>query len=415
MTSTAARPGSAEPSIETPYGWIIVAASLGYITVGFGTAYLFIVSLKPVASAFDWPRWIPSLAYSLLQLGAGTGGIVMGLWAERRGVGEPAHLGSLVIGLGVMAASTANSEWFLLALCGPVIGLFGTSTCFAPMLINATRWFDRRRGLAVAVVASGQALAGAVWPRIFNAGIEGIGWRDTWFWFGVFAVAAMFPLSFVLRRRPPVPPAPAAGSTSTVAVAMAPPHLRLAILCIAIVGCCVAMAMPMVHIVAYCTDLGYVAAHGAEMLSLLLACSVVSRLGFGWLSDRIGGLVTIFIGAGLQALALSLFAVVDSLVGLFLVSGLFGLVFGGIVPAYALALRELYPGVAVGWRMGVVFFFGTVGMALGGFLGGWIFDITGQYPLAFVVGVGFNLVNLLALATLMRQRTVDAETAAASA
>ncbi|WP_193186490.1 MFS transporter [Nisaea sediminum] len=394
-------------SIETRQGWIIVAASLAYIMVAFGPSYLLVVSLKPIAAGFGWPRWVPSLAYSLLLLGTGLGGIVMGLWADRAGLGKPALLGALVVGSGVMAASFAANEWVLLLLCGPVIGFLGTSAAFAPLLTNTTRWFDRRRGIAVSVVASGQALAGAIWPQIFNYGIEHSGWRQTWFAYGALAICVMLPLVLVLRRPPPEQPKPAGlASDAPVRRSAAMRQMPLAFLSLAIVGCCVAMAMPMVHIVAYCTDLGFEAARGAEMLSLLLACSAVSRLGFGFLSDRLGGLQTIFIGAALQAIALSLFAVVDSLAGLYLVSALFGLVFGGIVPAYALATREMHPDGEVGWRMGVVFFFGTVGMALGGFLGGWIFDLTGYYPLAFVVGVSFNIVNLLSLTWLIRYRSI---------
>ncbi|WP_420402552.1 MFS transporter [Nisaea sp.] len=392
-------------SVETRYGWVIVAASLVYIMVAFGPSYLLVVSLKPIAAGFAWPRWVPSLAYSLLLLGTGLGGIVMGLWADRAGLGRPTLLGAVVAGSGIMAASFASDEWMLLFLCGPVIGFLGTSAAFSPLLTNTTRWFDRRRGIAVSIVASGQAVAGAFWPQIFNYGVETVGWRETWFAYGVFAICTMLPLVLILRRPPPEPltppaAAPAASGRRDAALQQMP----LAILSLAIVGCCVAMAMPLVHIVAYCTDLGFEAARGAEMLSLLLACSAISRLGFGFLSDRIGGLKTIFIGAGLQAIALSLFAMVDSLSGLFIVSALFGLVFGGIVPAYALATRELHPGSELGWRMGVVFFFGTAGMALGGFLGGWIYDLTAYYPLAFVVGVSFNIVNLLCLTWLIRYR-----------
>lgn len=406
MTAPSA-PGQRPPSIETRFGWIVVVASLAFICVAFGPSYLLVVSLKPMSAEFGWPRWVPSLAYAFLLLGTGLGGIVMGLWADRAGLGKPILLGAVVTGAGVMAASLSDSIWYLLFICGPVIGFLGTSTSFAPLLTNTTRWFDRRRGIAVSVVASGQALAGATWPQLFNYGVETIGWRDTWLAYGLFAVTAMLPLTLILRRRPPAPlQAPTVAAPRIGRRAAALHELPLAILSLAIIGCCVAMAMPMVHIVAYCTDLGFEAARGAEMLSLLLACSAISRIGFGWISDRIGGLQTIFVGAGMQALALALFALVDSLAGLYLVSALFGLVFGGIVPAYALAAKELYPDGEIGWRMGVIFFFGTVGMAAGGVLGGWIFDLTAYYPLAFVVGVSFNIVNLLCLTWLIRYRVV---------
>ena len=393
-----------EDSVETPYGWVVLAASLIFATVSFGTAYSIVVSLKPIAAEFGWPRWVPSMAYTLLALGSGVGGIFMSLWADKRGVWEPAVLGALAVGAGMIVASTSQDKWFLLATC-VLMGLFGASTATAPMLTNATRWFDRRRGVAVSIVATGQPLAGAIWPQIFNHGIETVGWRQSWMWFGVVAIVLMLAMAWLLRRPAPVEPL-GGGAARTKGGSTAfrfgvPPNLVLAALSLAIVGCCVAMAMPMVHLVAYCSDLGFPAARGAEMLSLLLACSAVSRLAFGFLSDRIGGLWTILLGSSMQAASLGLFTAVDSLAGLYAVAAFFGLVFGGIVPAYALAVRELFASREAGWRMGVVFLFGTVGMGSGGLLGGWIFDLTGAYHYAFLAGIAFNVVNLMSLASLI--------------
>jgi MFS family permease len=391
-------------SVETPFGWVVVAASLVFITVSFGTSYILTVSLKTIAAEFDWPRWVPSAAYATMMLGSGMGGIVMGHWADRAGVWKPATLGALMVGGGAIAASFAESAVYLIAICGLFMGFLGNSAAVAPMMTNITRWFDRRRGLAVSIVASGQALAGGTWPILFNHGLETLGWRTTWQLYGVAAICLMLPMVLALRFAPPREivggrwTVPATGLALRVEV---PPVVLLALLSFAIVGCCVAMAMPMVHLVAYCTDLGFSAADGAAMLTVLLLCSAVSRLGFGFLSDRIGGLTTILIGSAMQASALGLFALVDTVTGLYAVSGLFGLVFGGIVPAYALAVRELFPARQSGSRMGVVFFFGTIGMALGGLLGGWIFDLAGSYHLAFLVGVGFNITNLMAIVTLL--------------
>lgn len=401
---------SATDSVETPYGWVVVAASLAMITVAFGTSYMVVVGLKPIAADFGWPRWVPSAAYSAILLGAGVGGVLMGWWADRRGMGGPALTSGIMVGLGLLLAGRVTEIWQLLAVNALIVGMLGTGGVFAPMLTNTTRWFDRRRGLAVAIVATGQSAAGAIWPPVIRWAIDEIGWRATWTWYGLFALATMVPLSLLLRRHPPGglgPPTGAAAARAAAATAARlgslHPHLAHAMLSLAIVGCCVAMAMPMVHVVALCSDLGFEPARGAEMLSLLLACGLVSRLAFGWLSDRIGGLATILIGAAMQAAVLTLYTVVHSLFGLYLVSGAFGLVFGGIVPAYALATRELFPAREAGWRIGVVFLFlfGTVGMALGGFLGGLIFDLTASYHVAFLVGVAFNLVNLAMIGTLM--------------
>ncbi len=397
-------------SIETPYGWVVVAASLCYLVIAYGSSNLVIVSLKPMADLYGWPRWIPSLAYSALMIGAGVGGIIMGLWADRSSMRWPAMVGSVMVGGGVIVASYAPEHWSLIASCGLLVGLLGTSTAFSPMLANITRWFDRRRGMAIAITASGQALAGAVWPLIFEPRIAAVGWQEAWREYGIVAIAVMLPITFAFRRPVPSQPDGGAGiargrpeSASAPKPAM-PYNLVLALLSVAIVGCCVAMAMPMVHLIAYCSDLGFSTASGARMLSLLLFCSAVSRLLFGMISDRLGGLRTILLGATAQALTLGLFTLVGTEATLFMVSGLFGLVFGGIVPAYALAVRELFPARDTGWRMGVVFLFGTGGMALGGFLGGWIFDLAGHYHMAFLVGVAFNLVNLMAIITLLRFR-----------
>jgi MFS family permease len=392
-------------SVETPYGWVVVAASLGYLIMAYGSSNLIIVSLKPIADANDWPRWIPSMAYSALMVGAGVGGIVMGLWADKVSIRWPATLGAIMTGGGMIVASYAPEQWTLIASCGLLVGLMGTSSAFAPMLANITRWFDRRRGMAIAITASGQALAGAIWPLVLEPRIASIGWQETWRGYGWIAIIVMLPITFAFRRPAPVQPgdgAAIAGGRSEGASLekLAVPHnVVLALLSIAIVGCCVAMAMPVVHLVAYCSDLGFSSATGARMLSLLLFCSAMSRLLFGLISDRIGGLETILYSSAAQATVLGLFTLVGTEPSLYMISGLFGLVFGGIVPAYALAVRELFPARDTGLRMGVVFLFGTAGMALGGFLGGWIFDLAGHYRLAFLVGVAFNMVNLVAILT----------------
>ncbi len=403
-------------SVESRLGWLVVIASVIYGSMAFGSSHLIVVSLKPIASEFDWPRWIPSLAYSSIVFGSGLGGILMATIADRFGLKWIMISGPICMALGLISASYANGAVSLLISCAIFIGFLGTGTAFAPLMSNATRWFDRRRGIAVAIVASGQSVSGAIFPRFFSQGIESDGWRDTWFWYGWLGLLIMMPMVLVLKNPPPI---------QTSSGSAAKQHrqstdgrwskgVKLSLLCIAIVGCCVAMAMPMVHIVAYCSDLGFAAVRGAEMLSLLLACAFVSRLAFGVLSDRVGGLWTIFIGAGLQAMALAAYGVIDSLSGLYALSAIYGLVFGGIVPAYAIAIREQFPAADAGLKMGIVFFFGTVGMAAGGGLGGLIFDLTQLYPLAFLVGVIFNIVNLIAITALLwngRERAPQATTA----
>lgn len=376
------------------------------MAIAFGGPYITVVALKTIAAEFDWPRSVPSFASAATYIGAGIGGIAMGWFADRIGVHWIVLVGATMIGLGAIVASYAEGMAQLYFAHGVLFGLLGNATTFAPLIANTTRWFDKRRGVAVALAGSGQSVGGFIWPPALSYAVETWGWRETMFWWGFLAIATMVPLCFLLRHRPPVSPVrpgfrePQKGDR----VLGLNGNLVLFLLCLAIVGCCVAMAMPLTHIVAYCTDLGIPAARGAEMLSLLLGSAVASRLIFGGLADRIGALPTLLISSGLQALGLALFAWVDTLVGLYLLSVAFGFVFGGIVPSYALAVRELFPEAEAGWRVGVVYLGGTIGMASGGWLGGHIFDLTGAYHSAFLTGFAFNLTNLVIVGALVWRR-----------
>ena len=364
--------------------------------IGFGGPYITVVALKPIAAEFDWPRSIPSFASSATYIGAGLGGIAMGWFADRIGVARIVLIGATMIGLGAIVASYSEGMGQLYFAHGVMFGLLGNATTFAPLMANITRWFDKRRGVAVAIVGSGQSIGGMVWPPILRYTVETYGWRATMFWWGVLAISLMVPLCYLLRHAPPAAPKrsgvhePQKGDR----VLGLPANLIQVLICLAIVGCCVAMAMPMTHIVAFCTDLGISAARGAEMLSLLLGSAFLSRMYWGRLSDRIGGLKTILFGSLGQAAALSLYMFIDSMIPLYMLSVAFGLAFGGIVPAYSLVIRDMFPASEAGWRMGAVYLFGTTGMAMGAWLGGIVFDAVLRYQPAFLVGVLFNLLNI---------------------
>lgn len=396
---------AARDSIETPYGWTVASASLAIMSVGFGAPYVVTVGLKTIAAEHDWPRWVPSLAIGAGMIGAGLGGILMGWIADRHGAWKPAALAGIMILLGTLVAASGDSALQLILGFGVFVGFLGNGATFTPLVANITRWFDKRRGVAVSIVTSGQSIAGALFPTIFTYAIAGFGWRTTLVAFGIFAALTITPLALILRPRPPAPlPSQlAADPVKGARVLGLNANVVLAVLSIAIIGCCVAMAMPMVHLVAFCSDLGYQSARGAEMLSLLLASAFAARVFWGRLADKLGGLATILIGSAAQATVLSLFVMVDGLVSLYVVSAAFGLAFGGIVPCYPLVVRELFPLAEAGWRIGVVIFFGTVGMALGGWLGGLVFDLTASYRPAFLVGVAFNLFNLICIGGLLLQ------------
>src|SRR5262245_34972617 len=398
-----ARPVHVSEAFESPYAWARLVASLLLMTFGGVGNYAVIVALPSIQSEFGVARADASLPYTVTMLGFGLGGVLMGRLADRFGVIVPVLIGSICLGVGFMAAGAAATLWQFALVQGVLIGFLGTSGTFAPLVADASLWFTRRRGIAVAIVISGSYLAGTIWPPVLQRLFEVYGWRSTLSGVGVLAIATMLPLALMLRRRPPaldLPAAPAGRAAKPVTAVSArplglPPQLLVALLCVAGVGCCVAMSMPQVHIVAYCGDLGYGPARGAEMLSMMFAFGIVSRLASGWICDRIGGLATLLLGSALQAVALFMFLPFDGLVSLYMISALFELFHGGIVPSYAIIVREYFPPRVTGSLVGLVLMCTLFGMALGGWMTGAIFDLTGSYRAAFLNGVAWNLLNLL--------------------
>ena len=404
---------------DSRYAWWRLFVVVVIMTIGSAGMWVLGVGLPPQQADFGIDRSSASMPYTAMMLGFGAGGILMGRLSDRFGITVPVVLGAIGLGAGFVAAGMATSHAVLVGVHGLLIGLLGVSCTFSPLMSDTTLWFERRRGIAVAICASGNYLGGAIWPPVAQQFIELYGWRSTYAGLGVMCLVTMLPLAFLLRRRPPALSlglAPAAGSPAGVSapgasavsagqstpVASDSPYARpfghtpnqvTALLVLAGIGCCVAMAMPQVHIVAYCADLGYGAARGAEMLALMLACGIISRLVSGWIADRIRGLRTLMLGSLLQCVALILFLPFDGLVSLYLVSALFGLFQGGIVPSYALVIREYFAPWQTGTRVAIVVSATMLGMALGGWMSGLIYDFTGSYKAAFLNGIAFNLVN----------------------
>ena len=416
LTIAAIDPGN-DPRVDSRQAWARLASALALMTLGSAPMYVISVVLPVVQGEFGVARADASLPYTLLLVGFGLGGVLMGKLAERFGIMRCILIGAGGLALGFVAAGTSSTLLGFALAHGVLLGLLGSSATFAPLVADTSLWFARRRGIAVAVCASGNYVAGAFWPPVVQHFIETSGWRATYVGLGVLCAIAM-PL-LALRMRAPSPvigsdratAAPAglgserAASTAApvVAAASTPDRDRpmgfsvgvaTALLCVAGVACCVAMAMPQVHIVAYCGELGFGAAAGAQMLSLMLACGIVSRLVSGVVCDRIGGLRTLLLGSVLQGIALLLFLPFDSLVSLYAVSALFGLFQGGIVPAYAIIVREHFPAKGMSARVGLVLMCTLFGMALGGWLSGKVFDLTGTYEAAFLNGLGWNGVNI---------------------
>ncbi|MEP7328207.1 MAG: MFS transporter [Betaproteobacteria bacterium] len=393
-------------TVDSPYAARRLVAALALMAIGGCGMYVVVVVLPAVQAEFGVARADASLPYTLTMIGFGIGGVLMGRLADRFGVMVPLLLGAASLGVGFIAASMATSIWMFALVHGVMIGAFGAASTFAPLIADTSLWFKRRRGIAVAVCASGNYLAGTIWPPIVSHFSETVGWRTTYWWLGVFCFITMSLLALLMRRRPPVVAANAAGTVAATAsnrpFGMTPGTAQ-SWLCVAGLACCVAMAMPQVHIVALCADLGYGTARGAQMLSLMLGFGIVSRLIFGVICDRIGGLRTLLLAAMLQTVALLLFLPFDGLVSLYVVSALFGLFQGGIVPAYAIIVREHFAPKEAGARVGTVLMFTMLGMALGGWMSGKIYDLTGSYDAAFLNGIAWNFVTVGIAILLLRR------------
>ncbi|MEO1719722.1 MAG: MFS transporter, partial [Pseudomonadota bacterium] len=341
--------------------------------------------------------------------GFAIGGILMGRLVDRFGVAVPVAFGAIMLSAGYFLSSLITAYWQFVAIQGLFIGLLGSSVSFGPLVADISLWFKKRRGLAVAVVASGNYLAGTVWPPIIQEMVVAYGWRITHIGIGLAVLALMLPCALLLRRPPPVETASLPGTAvgARMTMPLSKPAL-MSVLVVAGLACCIAMSMPQVHIVAYCIDLGYGPARGAEMLSLMLGFGIVSRLVSGVIADKIGGLGTLLLGSTLQCIALFLYLPFDGLVPLYVVSAIFGLSQGGIVPSYALIVRDYFPAKEAGTRVSIVMMATVMGMAVGGWMSGLIYDATGSYQAAFWNGIAFNVLNMaIAFWLLTRRRPID--------
>uniref|UniRef100_A0A939LBQ5 MFS transporter n=1 Tax=Bradyrhizobium quebecense TaxID=2748629 RepID=A0A939LBQ5_9BRAD len=384
--------------------WLRLAVAVVIGSLGSVGMWSVVVALPAVQTDFGATRGTASLAFTMVMLGFGLGQVVTGKISDRHGIVAAIGAGIGILGLGYICAGYAPSIWAFILLHF-AIGLSSAAT-FGPLMAEASHWFERYRGLAVAIAASGNYVGGTVWPPLVNFGMQSIGWRTTHIAIGIVTAIAMALALVVLRLL-------MGAATRRSHVNAAPPRVDMrlstnaltAILSLASISCCVAMSMPQVHIVAYCGDLGYGVARGAEMLSLMLGFGIISRIGSGFLADRIGGIRTLLIGSIAQGAALLFYLFFDGLTSLYIISAMFGLFQGGIVPSYAIMVREAMPASEAATRIGIVIFASVFGMSFGGWISGVIFDATGSYAAAFANGLAWNLLNVsIILLLLMRSR-----------
>ena len=386
--------------VDSAQAWMRLGVALVLATIGGAGMWSYVVALPAVQAEFGIPRADATFPYTMAMFGFAAGNAVLGRLADRYGIIAPVLASIVCNGVGYVGAGLAPNM-LMVSMAYAFIGL-GAGACFGPLIADMSHWFLRRRGIAVAIAASGNYFAGAIWPPVIQHFTASDGWRATHIGIGIFCVVAMLPLSFLLRQKTALLETPPGSHVYKAPDLGISSNALFALLCVAGIGCCVAMAMPQVHIVAYCGDLGYGVARGAEMLSLMLGFGIISRLASGMIADRFGGVVTLLIGSFMQAVALALYFLFDGLTSLYLISALFGLFQGGIVPSYAIIVREYFPPREAGERVGYVIMATVVGMALGGWMSGWIFDMTGSYRMAFLNGLGWNLLNLAIAFWLLR-------------
>lgn len=386
---------------DSAYSWRRLALSVALGTIMCVGSWSVIVALPAVQADFGVGRGEASWPYTFMMLAFAVGAIFMGRLIDRFGMAWPIVVAGALLGLGYAGAGMAPGV-LTFALAHVLIG-FGASLGFAPLMADISHWFVKRRGLAVGICAAGNYLAGALWSPLIQQVIEAHGWRALHLGVGALMVLLVAPMAPLFRRRIAARDYASAEAASNAArreLGLSPRTVMIAV-SVAGFGCCMAMAMPQVHIVAYCADLGYGAARGAEMLALMLGLGIISRVASGFMADRFGGLNVLLFGSTMQALALFLYLFFDSLASLYIISGVFGLFQGGIVPMYAVIARELLPPREAGQRIGIIILATIVGMAAGGLASGYIFNATGSYQMAFLNGLAWNLVNIAILAGLI--------------
>ncbi len=401
MTSQKAA-SAADFPIDSAAAWVRLAVAVLLSTIGGVGMWSYMVALPAIQADFGVSRAEASLPFTMVMLGFAGGGVLMGRLADRFGIAVPLAVGTLMLTAGYLAVGWAPNLW-MVALAHGLIGV-GCSASFGPLMTDISHWFVRRRGIAVALAAVGNYTAGTIWPPVVQHFISTSGWRVTYIGIGLFCLVTIMPLILAMRARIEDHTEAAGAAARRQAGAPFSPLTLQILLCIAGIGCCVAMAMPQVHIVAYCGDLGYGVARGAEMLSMMLGFGIISRIASGFIADRIGGVRTLLLGSVLQGVALFLYLWFDGLSSLYVISALFGLFQGGIVPSYAIIVREYFSPREAGTRLGLVLMATLVGMALGGWMSGLIFDFTGSYRAAFLNGLGWNLLNVTIM-TLILQRS----------
>jgi len=386
-----------ETRVDSRAAWKTAWLVLAILSVSYGSPLLIVVGMKPIQESLGIDRSVVALAGALVWVGTGAGGIFMGWLADRIGIRPTVVIGACMIA-GGLALSSLGAVWALYIGHGLMIGLLGNGGVYPPLLVYVSRWFERRRGAAIALISSGQYVAGVVWPSFFEQGLAEFGWQTVMLCYAGLVLVLMLPATLLLKPPPLAAPLARplrAGPTRDNRIAGLHPNMVQALICVAGFCCCIPMSVPSAHIVAFCGDIGIKPTHGAAMLSVMLGCAFLARQLWGALADRIGGLRTVMVGSSCQAVAIACFLLTQDEAGLFAVSAAFGFGFSGIIPSYSVAIREHFPSAEASWRMPLTLFTAMSGMAVGAWFAGALYDHFGYYAPAFGISVVFNVINLL--------------------
>ena len=379
---------------DSRLAWIRLSLVFVICAIGFIGMWSVVMIMPAVEQEFSTNRSSSTIPYISTMLGFGIGNIIIGKYTDKFGITKPVIFAfSCLIICYFFSVSSKNLT--ILSFFQFLLG-FSSAAFFGPMMTDISNFFENKRGLAVSIVASAQHFAGAFWPFLLDFYLKDGDWRSSHILIGIICIIIIPPICyfvFKMRSKNSLKDEFKNYKNSKLTLSISSRHLQI-LLMFAGIGCCVGMSTPQVHIIPLCIEKGYGLSIGSNILSIMLFCAVISRVYFGYIADKIGPIQTLLLGSSLQAFTLFLFIPFSDLNSLYIVSILFGLSQGGIVPSYALIIRKFLPVNQAAERTGMVIFTTVIGMALGGWSSGKIFDLTNSYALGFLNSVLWNLTNI---------------------
>ena len=387
---------------EHPYRWVIVGASAIMMAFGIGLISAGITAfIIPLHAEFGWQRGAVSFINTAGLVGVALGGIVMGRMADRTSARRAGLIGAVSLGLSLLAAARADALWQFFGLFF-VAGFLGAGGLFTPLVANVGNWFTRNVGLALGIASAGQALGQGGVPFAAALLVSGIGWRDAFTVMGTVTLAVLVPLALLIRP-PPKPPAAAMAGTAPDAdqapVPIAPGAVVLW-LSAAVVFCCITMSVPLMHLVPLAQDRGIALNEAASIMFVMLLAGVVGRVAFGRLADMIGPVRTYLVASAWQTVLVFAFLQLEELNAFYMFALIYGFGYSGVMTSILVCVQMLTPVSRRAFALGIVVMFGWLGHGIGGYQGGYFFDLTGSYTLSYANAAFAGIINLMLIGAL---------------